>query len=108
MHVSKKAVVILMPSLLFAFGARAWSASSDHAASISAQEVRANPESNSLLGFLAPVLTNTAPISSQPKQSCKVSQMYSEHDVVGDPESCVMGHYGVGFGQNFTVPVSVP
>ena len=108
MRVSMKAVVILMPSLLFALGAPAWSASSDHATSISAQEVRANPQSNSLLGFLTPVWTDTTPTPSQPKQSCKVSQMYSQHDVVGDPESCVMGHYGVGFGQNFTVPVSVP
>jgi hypothetical protein len=108
MRVSMKAVVILMPSLLFALGAPAWSASSDYAASTSAQGVRANPQSNSVFDFLTPVLTATAPSSSQPKQSCKVSQIYSQHDVVGDPESCLMAHYGVGTGQNFTAPVSVP
>jgi hypothetical protein len=100
--------VILMPSLLFGLSAPAWSASSDYAAPISAQGVRANPESNSLLGFLTPVLTATEPAPGQPAQSCKASQMYSQHGVVGDPESCLMGKYGVGVGQNFAAPATVP
>jgi hypothetical protein len=54
MHISTKAVVILIPSLLFGLAAPAWSASSDYAASISAQGVRANPESNSLSAFSLP------------------------------------------------------
>jgi hypothetical protein len=108
MRISTKAVVILMPSLLFGLGAPAWSASSDYAASISAQGVRANPESNSLLSLLTPVLTATKSAPGQLGQSCEASHMYSQHDVVGDPESCVMGHYGVSIGQNFVVPASVP
>ncbi len=108
MRISRKAVVILIPSLLFGLGAPAWSASSDYATSISAQPVRTNPESNSLLSLLRPVLTETRPTSGQPAQNCKASQMYSQHDVVGDPESCVMGHYGVSIGQNFSAPMSVP
>ncbi len=108
MHNSKKLAVIVIPSLSFGLGAPAWSASSDHAAPVNAQMVRANPESSSLLDLLSPVLTGTDPAPRQLVQNCKAPQMYSQHDVVGDPESCFMGHYGVGFGQNFIAPPSMP
>jgi hypothetical protein len=108
MRFSKKAVVILMPSLLFALGGRAWSASSDQPVPTSAQIEPANPQDNSLLGVLSPVLRRTDPVPSQPQQNCSASQMYSQHDVVGDPESCFMGHYSFGSGPNAIAPVSVP
>ncbi len=92
MRVSKKAVVILRPSLLCGLSVPAWSASSDYAASINTQMVHANPASNSLLGVLSSVLTGTDPAPDQPTQNCKASQIYSPHDVVEDPESCLMGH----------------
>jgi hypothetical protein len=108
MHVSKKVAVLLIPSLLFGLGAPAWSASSDHATSVNTQIVSANSEGNSLLDLVSPVLTPTDSVAKQPAQNCKASHMYSQHDVVGDPESCVMGHYGVGYRQNFIAPPSVP
>jgi hypothetical protein len=108
MHFSKKAVVILAPSLLFGVGTRAWSASSDQAAPINAQVVPANTNVTNLLNLLRPVLTNANPTPAEPRQNCTPSQMYSQHDVVGDPESCLMGHYyGVGIGQTFA-PGIVP
>jgi hypothetical protein len=107
MHFSKKAVVILLPSLLFGFGTRAWSASSDQAISSNAQVVPANTNSSSLLSVLRPILTNTDRTSGQRNQNCTASQMYTQHDVVGDPESCIKGHYGVGVGENFA-PVTAP
>src|SRR5262245_4708654 len=107
MRVSKKAVVLLAPSLLFGLGAPAWSASSDQAP-VNAQVAPANPEGNSLVRILSPILTDTDPPPRQPKQNCNASQLYSQHDVVGDPDSCVMGHYSTGVGQNFAAPVSVP
>jgi len=108
MRISKKAVVILVPSLLFGLGGPAWSASPDQAAPINAQVVPASPNGNSLLDMLNPILTNTDPSPRQPKQNCKAPQMYSQHDVVGDPESCFMGRYGLGSGSTVTTPVSVP
>src|SRR5690348_11856176 len=107
MHAWKKAVMILVPSLLFGVGSPAWSASSDQPAPINAQVVPADHNNNSLLGLLSPVVTAADPTPRQPKQNCNPSQMYSQHDVVGDPESCLMSHYGAGIGQTF-VPVSVP
>ncbi|HJU12140.1 MAG TPA: hypothetical protein VJ728_14750 [Candidatus Binataceae bacterium] len=109
MRVFNKAVVILVPSLLFGFGVRAWSASSDQAVAVNAQVVPANPNStsSSVLDLLKPVLTHTDRVQRQTSPNCTASNMYSQHDVVGDPESCVMGHISGAFGQIFA-PVSVP
>jgi hypothetical protein len=107
MRISKKAVVILVPSLLFGLGVPAWSASSDQAAPINAQAMPASPNGNSLLDMLSPILANTDTSPRQPKQNCKAPQMYSQHDVVGDPESCFMNRFSAGPGSTFA-PVSVP
>jgi hypothetical protein len=108
MRIPKKAVVILVPSLLFGLGGPAWSASPDQAAPINAQVMPASPAGNSLLDMLSPILTNTDSSPRQPKQNCKAPQMYSQHDIVGDPESCFMGRLSIGSGSNFVAPVSVP
>jgi hypothetical protein len=100
-------MVILVPSLLFAISAPAWSANSDEAASHSAQVTSANPYRNSLLGMLSSVLTDSDPSPRQPQGNCKASQLYSQHDVVGDHEACFQGHYNVETGSMF-VPVTVP
>jgi hypothetical protein len=105
MHVSKKALVILVPSLMFGLGALAWSASSDQLP-IDAQVVPAGPNSNSLLYVLKPVATSDS-TPHQPKQNCRAPQMYSQHDVVGDPEGCFMGRYTIG-GGSVGAAVSVP
>jgi hypothetical protein len=98
MRVLEKAVVILVPTLLFGLGAAAWSASSDDPAALNTPAVAANPASNSLLSILTPVLTGTDPTSRQPKPKCKATEMYSQHDVVGDKEGCFMGRYGAAVG----------
>jgi hypothetical protein len=106
MHISKKAVVILLPSFLFGVGTRAWSANSDQGVS-NAQVAPASTDANNLFNLLRPVLTNADPTLTQPKQTCGPSQMYSQHDVVGDPESCIRGLYGYGLGSAFA-PATVP
>ncbi len=63
---------------------------------VNAQVMSADPNGNSLLGILSPVLTDTDPTPRQPKENCKALQLYSEHDVVGVPEGCFMGHYRIG------------
>jgi hypothetical protein len=99
MGMPKKAIVVLIPSLLFGFGAPAWSGTAKQAAptSTSAQVMPASPNSNSLLGmvnWLAATDTHAAP--RKPDANCKASHLYSGHDVVGDPEACIMGQYTIG------------
>jgi hypothetical protein len=98
MGMSKKAVVLLIPSLWFGFGAPAWSGTAGRAAPANAQVMPASPNSNTLLGMLNSVLTGTDPDSRQPKSQCKASHLYSQHDVVGDPEACIMYRYAIGNG----------
>ena len=104
MGMSKKAVVLLVPSLLFGLGAPAWSGTAEQAAP-QAQATSAGIADNSLLGMLSWVLTGTDPAPRQPKNQCKASQLYSQHDVVGDPEACLMGRYTLGSGSTTTVIV---
>jgi hypothetical protein len=106
MGMSKKAVVLLIPSLLFGIGAPAWSGTAKQAAPTNAQVMPASPNNNTLLGMLSSVLTGTDPDPRQPKSQCKASHLYSQHDVVGDPEACIMGRYTIGNGS--TAVGSVP
>jgi hypothetical protein len=98
MGMSKKAVVLLIPSLWFGFGAPAWSGTPDQAAPVDAQVMPANPNGNTMLGMSNSVLTGTDPDPGQPKSQCKASHLYSQHDVVGDPEACIKGSYTFGNG----------
>ena len=95
MGISKKAVVLLVPSLLFGLGARAWSGTAEQAAP-QARATSAGIADNSLLGMLSWVLTGTDPAPRQAESQCGPSQLYSQHDVVGDPEACFMGRYSLG------------
>jgi hypothetical protein len=54
------------------------------------------PSDKSLLGILTPMLTDPATHAAQ--KDCKPDQLYSQHDVVGDPEACFMGRYDVRSG----------
>ena len=98
MGISKKAIVVLVPSLLFGIGAPAWSGSAEQAAPAEVQMAPANPYGNTLLGMMSSVLTATDPSPRQPKNQCKAGQLYSQHDVVGDPEACIKGQYTIGNG----------
>ena len=106
MGMSKKAVVLLIPSLWFGIGAPAWSGTAEQAAPTNAQVMPANPNGNTLLGMWNRVLTATDPAPRQPKSQCKASHLYSQHDVVGDPEACIKGTYTIGNGS--TAIGSVP
>lgn len=105
MGMAKKAIVVLVPSLLFGITAPAWSGTAEQAAPIDAQVMPANSNSNTLLGMLNSVLTRTDPGPRQPKDQCKASHLYSWHDVVGDPDACFMGRLAIGHG---TMAAGVP
>jgi hypothetical protein len=96
MRVLKKAVVILVPSLLFGVGNKAWSASTDQAAPTNAQVAPADTSSPGLLDMLNTILTNSTPAPAVPQHNCRASRLYSAHDVVGDPATCDMARYGLG------------
>jgi hypothetical protein len=56
--------------------------------------------------MLNSVLTATDLGPRQPKSKCGASHLYSQHDVVGDPEACIKGRYAIGNGS--TAVGSVP
>src|SRR5271163_2276958 len=86
----KRTAVVLMTGLLIsAASARAWSADNQGTASTTSTAATADARDQSLLGILAPVLTE--PARHQPEKPCDKGQLYSQHDVVGDPEACFMG-----------------
>jgi hypothetical protein len=70
----------------------------------SAQTMPVNMYGHTLLSMLNSVLTGSiAPDARKPDTRCKPLQMYSQHDVVGDPEACFMGHYSVDGGSTATM-----
>jgi hypothetical protein len=106
MGMSKKAIVVLVPSLLFGIGAPVWAGSAEQAGPTSAQVIPANPnEGNTLLGMITPLLTATDTSPRHPQGQCKRGQLYSQHDVVGDPEACFMGRLTIGNGSTSVVGV---
>ena len=100
MRTSKKATMLLISSLLVGIGAPAWAGTAEQAAPANARIAAANPYGNTLLGMLSSVLTDTDPSPRQPRNQCGASHLYSQHDVVGDPEGCFMGRYTIGSGSD--------
>ena len=76
--------------------ASAISAGSNQPAAAAAQGGSAASGYRSPLGFLGSVMTDVVP--HDPPRTCKPSQLYSQHDVVGDPESCFMGRFTIPGG----------
>jgi hypothetical protein len=57
-----------------------------------------NTGSRSLLGLIAPALTD--PVAHRAQKTCDAGKLYSSHDVVGDPEACFMGRLDVHGGMS--------
>jgi hypothetical protein len=47
----------------------------------------------SLIGVLSPFLADTAPHEAQKR--CKADALYSQHDVIGDPDACFLNRVNV-------------
>ena len=43
----------------------------------------------------------------QPDTVCKPGRIYSAHDVIGDPQACILGKLTVGSAESINLPVSV-
>jgi hypothetical protein len=88
--------------LISGASARAWSQDSQKVTPATSTDATAGATDQSLLGMLAPALTE--PVRHQAKKPCDKGQLYSQHDVVGDPESCFNGRMGVSHGNSTSVP----
>lgn len=99
-----RTTVLLMSGLLLGTAcARGWAADGKAAAPANVAAAAADTNNKSLLGILTPFLT--APATHEAQQNCKPDQLYSRHDVVGDPEACFRGHVDVrGGGATFAPP----
>ena len=97
MGIGRKATALLTLGLVLSWHAPAWSGDSA-ATAPNVQSTLANPSGTSLLGMLNSVLTGTTNDPPKPEKRCKPSQLYSGHDVVGDPETCIMGRLNVSGG----------
>ena len=75
----------------------------EHPALIDAQQPAGNAD-HSLLAILGSVLSEST--KHQAKAPCKSPYLYSQHDVVGDPEACFMGQATFG-GSTATSGVNV-
>jgi hypothetical protein len=78
---TKLAAAVMGGLLLAAVYTPAWAGSGD----AGAQPATASA-SQSLVGVLNPVFANVATHPAQ--KTCKADTLYSNHDVVGDPDSC--------------------
>jgi hypothetical protein len=95
MNIRKRAIAVCFLGLFVGVCSPGWSAelakpTAGH------QWMVGVPSGNSLLTFLKPVLTDTATGMPERDTQCKPSRIYSEHDVVGDPETCIMNRYNFG------------
>jgi hypothetical protein len=95
MNIRKRAIAVCVLGLFGGVCSPAWSADSAKATA-GHQGMVEVPSGNSLLTFLKPVLTDTATGMPERDTQCKPSRIYSEHDVVGDPETCIMNRYTFG------------
>ena len=98
MDTLKKTVAIALSGLLLGGAtAPAWSASTNVVAPIDAEVMPATDAVEpSLVGFLKPITTDSE--LHQQRTNCKAPHLYSQHDVIGDPEACIMGQINLPAG----------
>jgi hypothetical protein len=101
----KTAAVALSGLFMSALALPAGFARAEEPAPINAQVESAGKADHSLLAILGSVLSESP--RHQAKAPCKSPYLYSQHDVVGDPEACFTGQAMFGSGATMTSGVSV-
>jgi hypothetical protein len=86
---------LLSLGLLIGLCPPAWSADSGKVVA-NAKSVSIDPPGKSLLAIPKPVLADPAIGLRVITDQCKPQQIYSQHDVVGDPKTCAMSRYNFG------------
>jgi len=110
MRFGRRTTVALISAFLVSGAvARAWSAAppSDHpkAAQVASASAGLQPASGVLA---APEFPRFQKIRPEAHNNCQPGQLYSAHDIVGDPQACIMGNsspIGGGIGR---VPAAAP
>jgi hypothetical protein len=75
----------------------AWPGDSKSAAANTSTTLPSQQDS-SQLSILSSVFTDAASAPRKRDTQCRASQIYSQHDVVGDPEACIMNRATFGGG----------
>jgi hypothetical protein len=105
MKILKTTTAALISGLLMSgAGVSAWSATAVGQGSTVAQASSTNAtvqSATSVLGSLEFPRVDSRPDAVK---NCKPGQMYSAHDVVGDPQACIMGGFSVFGGPPTIAP----
>jgi hypothetical protein len=83
----------------------AWSATGAAPAPISADVMLAKNVTGSLpaaRSWLVPSAVDPAP--HQDQTNCRARHVYSQHDIVGDPQACIMGALTIGGSSTAVAP----
>jgi hypothetical protein len=101
----KTAALVISGLFISAAALPARFASAEGPAPINARVEPAGNADHSLLAILGSVLSESP--RHQVKAPCKSPYLYSQHDVVGDPEACFMGQATFGSGATATSGANV-
>jgi len=105
MNIFKTTAAIVVSGLLIGSASlSAWSATADNQAQEKQVQVLAEssaPSALDLTSWLEPSAENTPP---KTQAKCGPGRLYSQHDVVGDPEACITGSVSLGTGATPVVP----
>jgi hypothetical protein len=103
MVVSMKLAAAVIGGVLFAtLSTPAWAGSAGDAAytgsptdatQTTGASSSAGGADRSVIGVLSPLLADVGPHQAQ--KNCKQSSLYSQHDVVGDPDACFLNRVNV-------------
>lgn len=88
---TKLAAAVMGGLLLAAVYTPAWAGSADNTA-----QPTTTTANQSMVGVLSPVFANVATHPAQ--KNCKADSLYSNHDVVGDPDSCFQNKFDARAG----------
>jgi hypothetical protein len=106
MKIVKTTAAALMSSLLIGAACMpAWSATGATPAPISADVMLAKNVTGSLpapRSWLVPSAVDTT--QGQEQTNCKARHLYSQHDIVGDPQACIMGALTIGGSSTAVAP----
>src|ERR1700745_170360 len=91
MKIARTTAAALISGLVMSgVSVRAWSAPPVSEGPTVAQVASANPVLQPASGILAaPEFSRIQQIRREAKSNCKPGQMYSAHDIVGDPQACI-------------------
>jgi hypothetical protein len=99
------AAAVISSFLMGGAGIPAWSASTSQGLTV-AQATSTNATVQSTTTVLGSLEFPRFDRRSEAEKNCKPGHMYSAHDIVGDPQACIMG--GFSFGSTRSTVAAVP